>query len=119
MFITFSILSKPDQAYNNYPIAFQVSEIAPDLTKTWKPSKFYLCKRQWIYFLLNLDDGHYPKIKAYSEYGRDDVNKLVSQNNWEEVSKVISQIRPDTATGSSDFITFLAALIHDKNDELS
>ncbi len=45
-----------------------------------------------ITFLKFLDDGHYPKIKSYSEYNREDVHKLITMNKLDEVSKVIQSI---------------------------
>lgn len=46
-----------------------------------------------------LDDGHYPRIKAYSEYEKDDLHKLITLGKWEEVTKVIDSIDITTTTG--------------------
>lgn len=69
--------------------------------------------------LTSIDDGHYPKIKSYAEYDRDDVNKLITMNKLDEVKKVIKSISLASETGSATFITYLASLIQDKSVELT
>ncbi len=66
-----------------------------------------------------VDDGHYPRIKSYAEYNKDDVHKLITMNKLDEVKKVIQNISLASATGSSAFITYLASLIQDISVELS
>jgi len=65
-----------------------------------------------------IDDGHYPRIKQYSEYNRDDIHKLITLNKLEEIEKVINAISIGMPTASSDFITYLAAVLHDKSVDL-
>jgi hypothetical protein len=64
---------------------------------------------------MHLDDGHYPRIKAYQEYDKDDVHKLIALSKWDEVSKVIATINPEAPNGSRPFLTYLAGAIHDRN----
>jgi len=45
------------------------------------------------------------------------VNHLITEEKWEEISKVIDSIDIDSPTGTPSFITFLAAKIHDRSFE--
>lgn len=68
---------------------------------------------------MSIDDGHFPRIKPYSEYERDDLDRLVKQAKWLEVGNVIREIKPDSHTGTADFITYLASVVHDRQPELT
>ena len=66
-----------------------------------------------------IDDGHYPRIKLYSEYNKEDVHKILSQDKLEEIGKVIAAIDVTTPTGQPDFVAYLASLIHDRSHDLN
>lgn len=78
------------------------------------PSKYHL---QFEANCDSIDDGHYPRIKAYYEYEREDLNKLLAQNRLDEVAKVIGSIESGKPTGQPEFITYLASMIHDRSHE--
>lgn len=65
-----------------------------------------------------LDDGHYPRIKAYCDYECDDLKKLVATSNWEEIAKVINAIELGKPTAHPEFLGYLASAIHDRTPEL-
>lgn len=66
---------------------------------------------------MNEDDGHYPRIKPYSEYDQKDVSKLITLGKWDEVKKVIASIDIGTPTSHLSFVQYLAGMVHDKSLE--
>lgn len=64
---------------------------------------------------MRIDDGHFPRIKPYAEYDINDAKKLVLEEKWAELTKVIDSIEPALPHWSPRPLTLLAGLIHDKS----
>ena len=65
------------------------------------------------YYLL--DDGHFPRIKEFKDYTKDDVKEALTLGKLELLTEVIKALDHGTLTCTPDFLTYLVAHIYDKS----